>query len=455
MSNALKNLYWQTMARLRFLVNQQWPAWKRYLSIRVATAVDRRSSAPGEKTLLLLAWEFPPFVSGGVYRPVSFARYAADAGWNVSVVCGPAPSAPSKAGSYLVDTIPSAVDIHRIASAPNGPHPWPLPLIDGGMLNALTVYEQALQNIASQPTHTPEAGVIFASGPPFHNFVAGMWLAKKLGWKLVLDYRDEWTQSPHGFNRADSVNQLWENRCLCAADRVVFTTPSQLDHQAMTFPDLSRDKCLVVHNGWEPEDFLGTGCTDEFRHSETDGRIVLSFFGNLGAWWHPESLLETLAQACELKPSLQSRLLFRFIGNKSPAISELLQRYVRRVPLELIDHLPKLEACRMMVSTDVLLLMNPPSLSRYIPGKIYEYVAAGTPILLYGEGGEMATIINDLGVGQVVPSGSAQALVHAIESLATKHSSVNSNRSTWLATRTRQELAKTMLAKLDQLLTAK
>ena len=39
--------------------------------------------------LLLLAWSFPPEINGGVYRPVSLAKYAARAGWRVTVSSGP------------------------------------------------------------------------------------------------------------------------------------------------------------------------------------------------------------------------------------------------------------------------------------------------------------------------------------------------------------------------------
>jgi glycosyltransferase involved in cell wall biosynthesis len=97
--------------------------------------------------------------------------------------------------------------------------------------------------------------------------------------------------------------------------------------------------------------------------------------------------------------------------------------------------------------------MNPPSLNRYIPGKIYEYIAAGTPILLYGEGGEMAKIVEDLCAGQIVSAGNENALTQAIEALATRPHGRDTKCNAWLETRTRQFLANKMLVTLDCLVT--
>ena len=248
----MKKLYWQLLTRLRVLKNWQIPAWFQYGKIQFCIQFNalRVKEAP-ERKLLLLTWEFPPQVTGGVYRPVSWAKYAADANWAVSVLCSEATSLPTTAGIYLEHSIPREVRIHRIADRSEGPHPWPLPCLDGGLRNALAVYE------AAQPLmQTDGPGILVASGPPFHNFVAAAWLAEKYGWPLVLDYRDEWTASPFTFVLKDQANLRLEKRCLRRADLVVFTTESQRLYAIQTFPELDQTKCVVVPNGWEPSDFV-------------------------------------------------------------------------------------------------------------------------------------------------------------------------------------------------------
>lgn len=62
-------------------------------------------------------------------------------------------------------------------------------------------------------------------------------------------------------------------------------------------------------------------------------------------------------------------------------------------------------------------MFNPPELELYIQGKLYEYIASGTPVLLYGAGGEMARIIGRLGAGVAVAQGDGEALGRALEAL--------------------------------------
>ena len=204
MSSLLRRLAWNAATRLKLLARRQWPAWRRF---RAAEGAASGPLAEFDRRLIILTWEFPPQVTGGVYRPLSFARHAAASGWQVEVVCGPAASPPSEAGRYLTSLLPSSVSVTRVA-ADQGPHPWPLPKIDGGIINALSLYEAAAR------IDPGEAGVILASGPPFANFVAGYWLARRTGWRLVLDYRDEWTETPFRFVHKDGPIRKCQTLCL-------------------------------------------------------------------------------------------------------------------------------------------------------------------------------------------------------------------------------------------------
>ncbi len=93
--------------------------------------------------ILIVTWDFPPADSTGVHLPASIARHAALAGWRVSVVCAPAPTAASAGGQELAESIPPAVRALRVdgrmATAHHARlHPaWGVPSIDGGYLAAV------------------------------------------------------------------------------------------------------------------------------------------------------------------------------------------------------------------------------------------------------------------------------------------------------------------------------
>jgi glycosyltransferase involved in cell wall biosynthesis len=106
----------------------------------------------------------------------------------------------------------------------------------------------------------------------------------------------------------------------------------------------------------------------------------------------------------------------------------------------------------MMEEADALLLINEPRLERYLPGKLYDYIAAGTPILVYGEGGESADLVAELRVGSVLADGNSQGLEQFLDSLLENHPETSEKSRQWLASHTREATSKLMLQALEGVL---
>jgi len=448
MTSQLKLVFWRLLTQFRTLNNHQLPAWIDYAKIQYSIRFKKyRAIKAPERSMLLLVWEFPPQILGGVYRPISWIKYAADAGWKVTVLCSQAEPNPSEAGIELERSIPKNTQINRVATQPQGPHPWPLPNIDGGLKNAFTVFESV------QPLmQTDRPGVILASGPPFHNFLAGAWLAKKYNCPLVLDYRDEWTASPFTFVLKDRINSKLEKYCLHRADLVIFTTESQRLYAIQTFPELNEEKCVVVTNGWEPSDFFIPGnARPPEKTINTHTTITIAYLGNLGPMADPESFLTALSKVLDASPEIRTRIKFKCIGKKSTEAQKQLANFKYQDNLELIDQITKQAACQVMRSVDFLLILNPPTIHRYIQGKLYEYIASGTPILMFGKGGEMADIISSLNTGIIVDADNESELAHALNNTnAQVRTEQSAKINNWLKSRQRKVLASIIFEHLDR-----
>lgn len=444
MTAVLKEGYWRALTTLRDLRTRQWPAWRRYR--RILAEVNRDGGArvprPCARRLLLLTWEFPPSVTGGVYRPASFLQFARAHGWEASAIVARGPAQPTSAGEYLWRKLPPELGITRVEPAPSAALHW-LPRLDGGMLNAMNVYTSARAQWMPGPR-----GVILASGPPFHSFLAARWLSAVTGWKLVLDYRDEWTEAPFAFVDKAAENRAFEDECLRHADRVIFTTESQRTHALSCFPSLRQEATAVVYNGWDPEDFV----TAEGSIRSAAGPLRLAYLGNLGAMASPASFLETLASVLARDAALRAVLRVQFIGTRRPDALEHLRAFPYPEVIELVDPVPKADACRIMQEVDGLLLLNPSELTRYIQGKFYEYMAAGTRILVYGAGGEMGGIVDRLNAGDTVPEGNVEALAAVLRGLRVPPAGDAAARRAWLASRERGPLAAHLYAMLDALI---
>jgi hypothetical protein len=110
---------------------------------------------------------------------------------------------------------------------------------------------------------------------------------------------------------------------------------------------------------------------------------------------------------------LRRELRLKFVGKKSPEDIEQLSQFAHPELLESIDHVPKPAAIRLMKESAALLLFNGPKFERYLPGKIYDYLAAGPPLLVFGEGGEIGALVKRLGAGLLVPWSDPEALGRA------------------------------------------
>lgn len=446
-SNVVRQQYWRLLSAWRTYHRQHLAPWQRYRNVLSECRRPAALSGTRSRHMLLLAWFFPPFITGGVYRPTALVRYASAAGWSVTVLAGPEPEQPSAAGRYLAASLPASVTTYRIAEHDPDPYPRYWPRVDGGFPHVLESVERGIELASKCPP-----SVIVASGPPFHNFVAGALLARRLACRLVLDYRDEWTECPFDFVRPGPDDRGWEIRSQRQADLIVFTTRAHLDHALKAFPRLQKEKCRVVPNGWEPSDLPPESEAQGVVVHSAAKRAVVTFAGNLGDHTLPGEFLRAFAEAMRLRPDLYRRVAVRFVGQRSKKAEAQLASFEMPELLMSIDQVPKPEAFSLMRTSDALLLINTPALDRYVPGKLYDYIAIGKPVMVFGEGGEVGRIVTELGVGVVVPGGGA-ALADALSRLIERRLPMTDREtvSDWLDRHTREATSKQFAGLLDEL----
>lgn len=421
-------------------------AYFRYQLARARCALGKGiKPKPGDKHLLILAWLFPPTISGGVYRPLSFARYAAERGWRVTVVAGPTPEVITAAGQYLLGQLPSDVRVIRVKQCETYLSHRVIPSLDGRFAHVIETLETVLSLDDLHPS------IIFASGPPFHNFVSAWHLSRYFRAPLVLDYRDEWTQCPFEFVHAGEFDLVWEKRCLEHARSVIVTTRSFAEHAIKTFPKIDSSKYTLIPNGFDPADLPKLTPTN--HKTKLDAPIDIVFLGHLASHTPPHDFISTLRQALTLRPELMDRLRLKFVGTRTEDMPDKLQRSELGHLIQLVEQVPKPEAVRIMHESTMLLILNPPTLNRYIPGKLFDYVASGSPILVYGEGGEVARIVSELNAGHIVPEGDPDSLIGAIDQIISATSSPDLvKREAWLASHHREHLANQLINHLDNIL---
>jgi hypothetical protein len=415
---------------------------------RLARAGAHARVAPSARRLALLAWALPPNSNAGVFRPLSFLQYGPAAGWTIDAFHGHAPAGQRQHGEELLARVPTSVRLHEVPASGRRPS-WRLfPRIDGGFVDALDYADHCIGTLRDTPP-----SVVLASGPPFFVFVAALFVARHFGAQLVLDYRDEWSECPFDFVSHGPDDRAWERRCLAQANLVLFTTQSHLQHQLQVFPELDAARCALLPNGWEEGDFSAT--TDGQSVSRpNDEQRVLAHVGNLAGHTPPDAFLRELEALVAAEPMWRTRLRVVLVGRRSPQAEAAIKAFPFPDMLDVIDHVSKPEANRRMQQADALLLISVPDLARYLPGKLFDYVAAGRPVLVHGAEGESSRLVDALGIGvrhAPRPDGSTlgQSLhaLFALPGTARKSAVVD-----WLADHRRSTLARRVFDMLDELL---
>ncbi|MFW6106874.1 MAG: glycosyltransferase [bacterium] len=381
-------------------------------------------SAPTEKHVLFVAYEFPPTGGAGIQRTAKFVKYLPQFGWFPSVLTVSNPSVPVFDESLLQD-VP---EITRVVRAPTWEPGYGAKKLVGagsenGNANKFVGYlKRTLRDVANlilQPDpqilwapRSVQAGrrllrelphqAIYATGPPFSSFVIGYRLSRAFGLPLILDYRDEWSISNrHRENRTRGAVSGWyqqrlEKRILRHASAVLATTRASAHHLGSIARTAgSRARVTHVYNGFDPTDFT--------RVNLGEARAAVDLFRvcYVGTLWNLTSvkpLVEAVRLLCTQAPSIADRLELVFAGRRTEEQERLLDCLdgspVRVVRRPYVEHE---EAIRLLRSSSLLclLLSDTAEASRVVPGKVFEYMAARRPILAIAPEGEVWDLLKD------------------------------------------------------------
>ena len=233
----------------------------------------------------------------------------------------------------------------------------------------------------------------------------------------IADFRDGWTFHPWKPPFPTSVQRrldvslerrvvLRAERTTCVERRVADDFRSRLGVDAAHVP-----------NGWDPELASEGGAAPP----ELDrGRILLVHTGKLSGGWgrDPAPLLEALRQLRSESPESADRLQLILAGRLDAAERALIDSYAFGDLVRHIGHVSRAEALALQRAADVLVLITSPGLVWELPGKLFEYIGAGRPVLALAAGNEAAHVVEETGTGLTVPPDDVDAIEDALRRVA-------------------------------------
>ncbi len=366
--------------------------------------------------VLLVAFHYPPEISGGVARSLALEDYFVRRGDRVRVLT-PQPIDRAQRGGELLSVPLPGLLAAPPSDAGGAPRASRNPLRrfarrwvfvpDGFVLWV----RRAIREVAESADATP-FDLVVTTAPPESMHRVGAFLKRRSGCAWLADFRDGWTFEPH---RAEArlplrraVEKRLEANVVERADWVTAATlPIAEDLQAR-FP-AKRDAIHCLPTGFtKPETGEVAPPPDRFELVYT-GRMSLSR-GTSAPQVFFSGLVRALAEDADFARAFRLTLLGRFTDDERAIWSQS----------PLADVVQELAECdyvgaqRVAAGATMLLLLTPPNQRSIATRKLFDYLAVERPVFALARGNEAARILESTGAGACVPSDDPAAVADGL-----------------------------------------
>lgn len=332
------------------------------------------------RKILLLTYYWPPCGGPGSLRPVKFAKYLPDYGFEPIILTRKDiayHSPDQELGKdlkglriYRTESFDPARILYLIGKHQYKPHKW----------------ERPIKSILNFPDNkigwipfAYNAGLkisfdfIFVTAPPFSAFITGYLIKKKTKRPLILDFRDAWLEfpfMPYKIYLQKRFVSYWEGKVTQIADLIIVVNENIRKALVNRFPQLE-EKIFVIPNGYDPDDFPSVPSPEKF---------TLVYLGTIRRERNPEVILRALDNFIKERKIPEETIEMKFIGYVDREFLDLMKSYSF---VRILGYLPYSRAIGEFCSAHLAVLITTGD-DFFFPSRQIEYLASGLPIICCG-----------------------------------------------------------------------
>ncbi len=390
------------------------------------------------KTILLIAFYFPPYASSGAWRPYFLAKHLATFGWRTTVLtvreedCIGDESGVEIPLQGTIEIRTRFFELRRWIEK-WGRRVWPAwgnSLSEDNTQSNAQSGRHSLRCLASdlveemllypddqvgwiinavragrKAARVSRCDVIYATGTPWSSLLAGTFLKLLLRRPLIVEFRDPWYGNPYHrrkFRLVDVLDLLMERWVVWSADRVITLTKELGEAMISQHGLWLGEKLVTVTNGYE-----------EFLHPMDDAHVSLPsghgqfrviHAGKLYGKRDVGPLFEALLDLIQTGQLPIDGIRLDLIGEVDiidPKIEVMLEELPLCDVVCISPRVPFKECQQRLEASDLLLILQPDA-PLQIPRKLFDYLAFDKPILAIASGGATANLIRNQRLGEVV-----------------------------------------------------
>jgi glycosyltransferase involved in cell wall biosynthesis len=380
----------------------------------------------GAKRILVVSYPFPPMPTVGGNRWLAMSKYLRRAGYEVDILTT---SAFGSLPSDLDESVHRAADLvgstwlRRALRRPQLPEPGepaaedtPPPALVTKVVvpdhNAATWLPFAAATARRLVERRAFDCVVTTSAYESAHLVPLALGRRRPAW--IADFRDGWRfhpwKPPYPTRAQQRLDAYLERRVVTTAERTTCVeAPVAEDFRARLHIDAT-----VVPNGWDPD--LAAEAAAASLPPLADDRFLLVHTGKLSGGWgrDPAPLLRALVQLSEGSPSIAERLQLVLAGRPDQPERELIDSFRLGDLVAHLGHLSRAQSMALQRRAGALVLITGPNLVWELPGKLFEYIGAGRPVLALASGNEAARVVAETGIGWNVDPEDVGAIADAL-----------------------------------------
>ncbi|MEN9336791.1 MAG: hypothetical protein RLZZ500_1778 [Bacteroidota bacterium] len=371
--------------------------------------------------VLIITYYWPPAGGPGVQRWLKFVKYLPDFGIQPVVYLPENPTYPIVDEKLVADVSPQAIIIKKKIWEPymlaGVFSKGSTQKISSGIIPAAKkqTFLQRLLLWVRGNLFIPDARVfwvkpsvaflkdyiaehqietIITSGPPHSLHLIGLQLQAQTRVKWIADFRDPWTTI--GYHKALKLSayaaqkhKRLEKQVLTSADMVLVTSPTTKTE----FQQLTSRPIEVITNGYD---------TENVAPQSLDAKFTLAHIGSFLSDRNPKILWEVLHELIVENADFARDFELKLIGKTSEEVLQSISQHQLDAHLNNLGYVSHEEAVAHQRKSQVLALIeiNSPDTRSIIPGKLFEYMVSGRPILAMGpEGSDFASIVQSTNTG--------------------------------------------------------
>lgn len=393
------------------------------------------------KKCLIISYYFPPSGGPGVQRVLKFVKYLPEFGWEPVVLTVDEGDYPARDESLLKE-IPSSLKVYRTSilepykfyrkvtgKAPgsavdvnNIPKKGEKKKISeaiaefvratffipdarvGWLLNAV--------NEAKQIIKREQIEAIYSSSPPYTCAVIARNLHRATSLPWVAGFRDPWTgflSTPKRWILPRMLDEYLERTCFEEATRVEVAWRGILMDLHAKYPEVPVEKVVHLPNGFDSTDFPSV----EYKRNQ---KWTITYAGSMYGVRNPKTFLQAVANLIHTKQIDPEKICLKFIGRFGAEILEMFQEPTVAQCIETISYLPHGESIKHLMTSDSLLLVVDEYAGgeEIVPGKVFEYIGAGRPIIAIAHEGAIAELLRETRTGLVARNDDVVAIERVI-----------------------------------------